>query len=383
MIIDTKELVKNSGLTALKQGQNIEKILKIQDKILILLKNKSKTASEIERELKLNGRAVRAELSKLEYKKLIKGEKGEKISNKGICPNYWTINKAIEITKIVPGGKICLAYKTHHYPNFEKNHYSFFPDKIILDENRLAAIGIFEAEGSKTKPKATEIVNCEPILISLFLNFLENFGISKKNISFRIIFNKKILDRMGIDKSKLEANAEEFWREKVNIPKKSKIRFNYAGSSIGFMRKNPAMYGSLNLEYNKVLFRRFLELLIKKTKEKLKEKEDVIAYLRGFLAGEAYVGNHDREIQIASIRSEELDLLQKLLAKLNIPSSKSKKTSTSPPRVLITKLKDFIKLENHDIFKFHPEKKKALIQKILNYKNLDKRLRSQLESKLK
>ncbi len=383
MIIDTKELIKNTNLTALEGGQNIEKILKIQNKILIFLKNKSKTASEIERELKLNGRTVRCELLKLEQKKLVKKERGEKISNKGICPNYWTINKIIEIIKTVPPSKVCLTYKTHHYSNFEKNHYSFFPSKIVLNEEKLAAIGVFEAEGSKTKYKGTEIVNCEPILINLFLDFLDDFKISKDKISFRIVFNKNILEKINTNKNELETNAEKFWRMKTGIRDESKIRFNYTGNSWGVIRKNPKMYGSLNLNYNNVLFRKFLELLIKKAKKRLIEKKEIIAYLSGFLAGEAYVGNHDREIQIASIKVEELDLLQELLIKLNVLSSRSKKTSTSPPRVLITNLASFIKLENYDIFKFHPDKRKALIQKILNYKILDQKLRLQLENKMK
>jgi hypothetical protein len=383
MIIDTKELIENSDLTALGTGQNIKKILKIREKILIFLKNERKTASEIERELKLNGRTVRSELLKMERKKLLEKEKGKKISNKGICPNYWITMNKIFPNKIVPRGVTCLTYKTHHHPNFEKNHYSFFPNKIKLDKNKLAAIGIFEAEGSKTKLESTEIVNCEPILINLFIDFLEYFKISKSNISFRIIFNKKILDKMDINKNKLEADAEKFWRNKINIPNELKIRVHYAGNSIGFIRKNPAMQGSLNINYNNVLFRKLRDLLISKIKIELREKEEILSYLRGFLAGEAYVGNHDREIQIASIRAEELDLLQELLKKIDIASSRSKKTSTSPPRVLITSLSNFIILEDYDIFKFHPDKRVALIQKILNYKNLDYKLRIRLENKLK
>jgi intein-encoded DNA endonuclease-like protein len=123
--------------------------------------------------------------------------------------------------------------------------------------------------------------------------------------------------------------------------------------------------------------------LIKISKNRIEDEKEAIAYLRGYFCGEAYVGKSDREIQIGSNEMEQLIFSKKLLEKIGIKSSISIKTSTSPPRLIITKLSYFIILEKEDIFKFHLEKKENLIRKILNYKSLDRLLRKKLEEKLK
>ncbi len=200
-------------------------------------------------------------------------------------------------------------------------------------------------------------MNSEPRLINLFISFLKYLGIKKERLSFRIIFNKKILFKMKINKKDLEKNSKIFWNKIANVEQNNYRKFNYSGTLKGSLRKESPIYGSLAIEYCSTIFRAFLKELLKETKNNLTNKKEITAYLRGFIAGEAYVGKKDREIQIASTDLEELNFVKELFNKINIKCSISKETSTSPPRIIITNLKSFLILESFGIFKFHPLKK--------------------------
>jgi len=259
----------------------------------------------------------------------------------------------------------------------------FFPKKIILNTEFLSALGFFDAEGSKTKPKSIEVVNSEPSLIRLFINFLDYFKIKKENLSYKIIFNNKLPYLLKTSKKQISNNAIKFWSSQVRIPINKEIKTSYVGKPIGKSRAKVIKYGSLDINYNSVLFRKFLFNLIKIAKDRIRDERESVAYLRGFFCGEAYVGKSDREIQVGSKDKEQLNFSKRLLKVIDINSSICNETSTSPPRLIITSLKDFIILENKEIFKFHLDKKKNLIKKILNYKSLDSLLRKKLEEKLK
>ena len=377
MIIHTKNVIKNTELNFLNEGQNLLEILKVKDKIIISLDKIIKTTKQIEMELNIKPRTTRKALFDLEKEGLVKRIKNEKFRHS----NSWRLRKKQKLSKQVPKNKICIFYKTPHGNNAYKTHYLIIPSKIPLNKDDLSALGFFQAEGSK-KRKATEVVNSELNLIKLFINFLKNFDIKKKNLSFRVIFNKKLISNLKLKKRYLEKNSKIYWGRIANMKKHNYRKFNYTGTFKGKLRKQSPIHGSLSIEYCNTVFREFLRGLLNEVKNKLTDKEDIIAYLGGFLAGEAYVGKYDREIQIASIDLKELYFVKELLKKLEIPCSISKKTSTSPPRIIITNLKSFLILKNADIFKFHYLKKRNLLMKILNYKLIGDNLRKELEKKL-
>lgn len=381
MKIHTKNIIQNSKLNFIEDGKNLDEILKVKDKIVVHLKQGIKNTKELERKLKLKDRMTRRTLLDLEKEGIVKRIRKLKMRRKLGESDSWKLIKKEKIIKRVPKNKICLYYETYHKNNIYKKHYFIVPKTLFLKEEFLASLGFFQAEGSK-KMKSVEIVNSEINLIKIFLNFLEYFNIKKDKLRYRLTFNKKILKKLNLSMESLETESIKFWDKIVDSSRYNYGKINYAGTYMGNLRKNTPKQGSLSIEYCNTLFRLFLDRLIKYIKNNLKKKEDIIAYLRGFFAGEAYVGEKDREIQLASIDLNELELVKNLLTKININCSISKKTSTSPPRIIITRLRSFLILESYNIFKFHQVKKKSLIKKILNYKSLDKEIKKYYNKKL-
>lgn len=381
MIIHTKDILKRSNLNFLDENNSMEPVLKIKDKVVLYLRKNVKNTKEIEKGLGLRGRSTRKALFDLERENIVKRIRKEKMNRKSGESDSWRLINNKSIYDHVPKDKLCAFYETYHKNNIHKKHYLLFEKEIILNENYISALGFFQAEGSK-KMKAIEVVNSEPLLIYLFINFLDVFRVKKGDLSFRVIFNKKIIDRLKIKKDDLEKNSKRVWDKIADSSKYNYKKYNYSGTSIGKLRKQSPMCGSLNVEYSNTVLRKFLFGLLNESKENLSDKKEIAAYLRGLFAGEAYVGKYDREIQIASIDINELNFVKKLLEKINIKSSISKETSTSPPRIIITNLNSFLILESIDIFRFHPSKKINLLTKILNYKTLDDSLRKEFEIKL-
>ncbi len=382
MIIHTSKIIKNLGIKYITENKKIENILKGEEKIKILLSENKLSTNEICSKTNLASRTVRKCLLKLEKKKEVKRIKGKKINNKVRYSDFWVL-KSKKPIKTVPLNQILAHYRKEHHNHGYRQHYMFLPKNIILKDEFLSAIGFFDAEGTKTIHKLIEVVNSEPLLINLFIKFLDYFNIKKENISYRIIFNNKLPFLLKKSKEKITKNAIKFWTTQINIPKTKKIKSSYVGKSKGKARTNWIKYGSLAINYNSVLFRKILFALIEETKKQIIKKGEAIAYLRGYFAGEAYVGKKDRQMQIGSNDLNQLILSRKLLKQLNIDSAISPKNSTSTNRLLISKLNSFIILEQKDFFKFHRDKQRDLIKKILNYKNLEKNLRIKLEKKLK
>ncbi len=382
MIIHTKNILKNIGLKFIDKEKDISNFLKSEEKLKILLSYGKKTTNEIYKELNLSPRAIRKCLLKMENKKEVKRIKGKEINKKVRYSDSWIL-KTKKIIKRVPQNKIFAHYRNEHYNKGYRQHYMFFPKSININEDHISAIGFFDAEGSKTKPKSTEVVNSEPSLIRLFIKFLDYFNIKKENLSYRIIFNNKLPYLLKITKKEINNNAIKFWSSQVKIPINKDIKLSYVGKLKGKSRKRVIKYGSLNINYNNVLFRKFLFNLIKTVKSQVKTEKESVSYLRGYFAGEAYVGAYDKQIQVGSKDKSQLIFCKTLLEKIGVRSSICNETSTCPPRLLISDLKSFIILESKNLFKFHQDKKRNLIKKILNYRSVDNALRKKLERKLK
>lgn len=382
MIIHTLDIVKNIEIKYLKEGEDFINIVKGEEKIKFILYKRKMTTNEISQKVNLTPRTVRGCLLKLENKGEVERIKGREINKKVRYCDSWILSSRSPIKK-VPKSKVLVYYRKEHHNGGYRQHYMFFPREIVLNTEFLSAFGFFDAEGSKTNPKSIEVVNSEPSLIRLFINFLDYFNIKKENLNYRIIFNSKLPYLLNLSKEQISNNAIRFWINQVRIPVNKGIKTSYVGKNIGKSKTKVIKYGSLDINYNSVLFRKFLFNLIKISKNRIEDEKEAIAYLRGYFCGEAYVGKSDREIQIGSNEMEQLIFSKKLLEKIGIKSSISIKRSTSPPRLIITKLSYFIILEKEDIFKFHLEKKENLIRKMLNYKSLDRLLRKKLEEKLK
>lgn len=381
MIIHTHNIVKNLGIKHLKEKEDISNVVRGGEKIKFILSKRKMTTKDMYKKINLSPRAIRKCLSKLEEKKEVKRIKGKEINKKVRHSDSWILNLK-NIIKKVPRNKIFAYYRNEHHNKGYRQHYMFLPKKIILNEDFISAIGFFDAEGSKTHPRTIEVVNSEPRLINLFIKFFNYFNITKENISYRIIFNRKLPNLLKNSKENINSNSIKFWKNHIKIPDDKKIKINYVGKLKGKSKKNIIKYGSLNINYHNVLFRNLFFNLIKESKIQMEKENELIAYLRGYFCGEAYVGKSDRSIQVASKDLNQLEFAKNALEKIGVSSSISKKTSTAPPRIIITNLKGFLILENKNIFKFHQNKKMNLITKILNYKKLDKSIRTKLNKKL-
>ena len=209
MIIHTQDIIKNLEVKFLKEGMKINKVIKGEEKIKLILSERKMTTNEIYKETNLTSRTIRKCLFKLEKKKEVKRIKGKEINKKVRHCDSWILNSK-DIIKKVPQNKILVYYRREHYNQGYRQHYMFFLKKIILNAEFLSAFGFFDAEGSKTKPKSTEVVNSEPSLIRLFINFLDYFKIKTENLSYKIIFNNKLPYLLKIPKKQISNNAIKF-----------------------------------------------------------------------------------------------------------------------------------------------------------------------------
>jgi len=291
----------------LEEGEEIKEVLKGEEKIKILLSNKSKkTTNDIYKELQnLTPRAIRRCLLKLEKKKEVRRIKGKKINEKVRYVDSWILKTKTPIKK-VPRNKVFVYYRNEHCNKGYRQHYMLLPKKIIVNDNFFSAIGFFDAEGSKTRYESIEVVNSEPKLINIFTEFLKYFEISKDKLSYKIIFNGKLPYLLKKSKKEINNNALKFWINEVKIPKNKDIKLSYVGKLRGKSRKNVIKYGSLDIVYNSVLFRKIFFKLIEGVKAKIRKEEEAMAYLRGYFAGEAYVGQSDKQIQVGSNDKSQL-----------------------------------------------------------------------------
>ena len=99
----------------------------------------------------------------------------------------------------------------------------------------------------------------------------------------------------------------------------------------------------------------------------LEDSKLMYAYLNGYFSGEAYVGR--RQIQVASKDPAQINFVAELLDKLEIKYGIGTETINSPPRILISRIEDFIKLYKNNVFDIHPSKRISLIKRLLDYQN--------------
>ncbi|MFH1473580.1 MAG: helix-turn-helix domain-containing protein [Candidatus Aenigmatarchaeota archaeon] len=371
MKILTKELVKNdSKIKVSNSGEKIIDKMPLDLRVTDLLQDGSKTTKEIYKSSNYKKRTVRKVLSNLENKKIVKRTEGRKINKSFRFSDKWRLVKRIEIKKVVPENYSYLWYSTSHYNKGYKNHYMFIPKEIPLNELIVSSCGLLVAEATKTNPKSLEFVNSEPVMIQRILDFFKFFKISPEKLKWRIIFNGKLKRKYTESDEKA---SREFWLKttKLSPNNEQSSSPHYTKNTKGKMRKN-VPWGSTDIYYNNTIFRRVILKLLEHVKEKvIGNRKLAVYYLKGYLAGEAYVGSYDRAVQFASVNNNELAVANQCLNLLDIKSSPSKATSTSPPRIIITNLDGFLKLYKNDIFELNPYKKLALLNKILQYKKVN------------
>jgi len=385
MIINTKSILVKSKFTRKlcikEENEDIFDILNSRNKILHLLKENPRTTKDLSKDLSLEIRGVRKHLNLLEKIGLITRKTGKLINKKFRYSDTWVLTKDINILTKVPKNHVCMYYKTEHGGKSYKNHFLILPDTINVSDELIFSIGFFIAEGSKTKIKTIEITNNEPNLISLFIKTISSFYVDSTDWRWRIAFNKKLKNVFSSEElNHLENLSIKFWIYECNLSKNNFVSFNYSGQENGKLRKNTSIWGTLILNYNNFLLTWFLFQLFRFIKKLIfTEKEFIIDYLKGYLSGEAYVGSHNREIQFASTCPEDLKFAQICLNQLGIKTSLCKATVTSPPKVIITNLKNFLILYEFDIFEYHFYKKRELLQKILNYQIFDQNIKNEVK----
>lgn len=383
MKIQVENLFKNNTnkIEIFNSGENILDKLPTNLKIINLLKSGSKTTKEIYACISCKKRTIRKILATLENKKIVKRVTGNKINSSFRFSDSWCLIKQIEVPKVVPKSYSCLWYRTLHHNKGYKNHYMLIPREIPLNELVVSSCGLLIAESTKTIPKSLEFANSEPIMVQRILDFLKFFNINLSELKWRIVFNgklKKIYTKTEEKASKhlwLKTTELSSYNEQLSSP-------HYTKNIKGNMKEN-VLWGTVDIYYHNTIFRSFILKLLENIKEiVINNRELATYYLKGYLAGEAYVGSHDREIQFASINNQELNVAYQCLNLLGIKSSFSKATSTSPPRIIITNLDGFLKLYKNNIFELNLYKKLALLNKILRYKKIENGLKENINKEI-
>lgn len=258
-------------------------------------------------------------------------------------------NKYIKIIKYID--KIVVFYKNN---SRSQPKPLVLPRFMLIHKDFLVGLGIYLAEGSKNRnPKVT---NSEPFIINQSIKFFKLFGIRK----FRAWI------QLHERSNKSFNQVKRFWLSKIESgsTKITKIILKKSRGTADIEN-----YGVIHLEASFILLRYVIERLLKKVKFILNNIPDYLAiyFLRGAFAGEGSVGmvkNTVRSISYTSIKDNERKIISKLLKKFNVISHEDKANF----QIRFFGFSNLDKLNNLDIFKYHPERRRKLGVGIANLK---------------
>lgn len=364
---DTIELlpkfIKNkNGISNPLKIRNSEKLIEIlpfekRVHLLLTLSNRPLNTKEIAIKLNAKNRTIRKVLTILEKRNLIARIDGKTINSNFRYSDTWKVIKKFDIKSF---DDLYVWFESNHYNNITI-HYALLPKTLIIDEKFIKAIGLLDAEKSKfiSKPKVVEFVNSEPQTIKLILEFFNKLLISNSKWKWKLIFNNKLNNyQLSL--------VRHFWNKEIGLDLNNELKTSFMIEKI---QPNKNILGSMNISYNNLLMNNIITNIQNYVKKNiiLKDTKLMYAYLNGYFSGEAYVGK--RQIQVASKDNNQLNFVMELLHSLGIKYGIGSETINSPPRLLISRIDDFIKLYENNVFDMHPGKRINLIKRLLDYKN--------------
>ena len=352
---------KNGGLISLKIRimEELTEILPFEKRVhlLLTLSKHPLNTKEIARKLNAKDRTIRLVLTDLEKRKLILRIKGKVVNKHFRNSDIWSVVEKFDIGSF---DNLYVWFKSKHFNN-EIIHYALLPKTLVINEKFIKTIGVLDAEKTKfqSKPVVIEFVNSEPKIIKVVLEFFNNLGISDPKWKWRLIFNYKLNnDQLSI--------VKDFWNREIGLGSSNELKTNFMIKEI---KINKNIFGSMQICYGNLLMNNIITHIQEYVKYNAVTKDDkfAYAYLNGFFSGEAYVGK--RQIQVASKDTAQINFATKLLDKLEIKYGIGTQTINCPPRILISRIEDFIRLYNNNVFDIHPNKRISLIKRLLDYKN--------------
>ena len=198
-------------------------------------------------------------------------------------------------------------------------------------------------------------VNSHPNCMILVCRLLNKFGISTKNLKWKIGLNTNYKDDINKD------DLFDYWLNKINLDKNS-ARPNwlyYSGKVGGRISNNTGKMGCLHIFYASTIFRGIFLNFIEKIFDdaiRTKSKEKIALILKGFFAGDGsvdYSNKYSRE-QVEFLTNDPI-LLNKIkksleiLGLISIRETWPESTKTHTKSLRIYNKHDFKILADYDI----------------------------------
>lgn len=232
------------------------------------------------------------------------------------------------------------------------------PKLIEINDIFLLGLGVFIAEGTKTKRKP-KITNSEPVIIQQGIRFFEHIGINKKKLSGWIQVHER-------SPCKDENKLKRFWSgvSGLNV---DQITTVWIKPDISKVKKvSVKEMGTFHLECNLILSRLLVDGLLSNVEIIVKNvPNSELFLLKGIVAGEGWCGQTKQgvvnELTITFKEKRWRKLTLDLLSKIGIAAEENERDSD----ISICGFKNFNKLHEVDIFQFHPEMRRKLADGLL------------------
>ncbi len=232
--------------------------------------------------------------------------------------------------------------------------FVILPKFINLDEEFFELLGFLDGEMSKKTNKSggsvLKISNADPVMIREILKrFDKYFRIHKSSWTASLVYNNKL----GNFDNKKDLVIRNIWSNAIELPKDRFTKTTFQDKYNSLFSK----YGIIQIRYsNTAFFLLFLELMENVRSLILSNYGYCAAYIRGIVAAEGGIGKREgklRMVHIGGMDGSLKDFYKKCVIKLGIDSVQTYKL-----RIEIYGLKNFLKLEAMDIFKYQERRKK-------------------------
>lgn len=169
------------------------------------------------------------------------------------------------------------------------------PKEIQIKSNLIQALGIYYAEGDKSKTRwHTRFSNSETVVVNYGLELFKVFGIGPHKLNGYIkTYNQKIPDKQLIN----------YWSCATRMPKENFFKIFNSRSRAIYKRNRglPSKHGRLEVQFSSVVVRDMVDNLSKEIKYLcLKNNNIAIDFLKGLFAGDGSVklfNNKLREVR--------------------------------------------------------------------------------------
>jgi hypothetical protein len=321
---------------------NIKRLIKFGKRVRSSIKFKNKWIS------------VKDALTKNDFKnKLIIKKKNELYLN---TPQLFPSSKDDKTIYFKPYKNRLLIF--YHEKRSTRPHPLFIPRSLRLDEDFLVGLGIYLAEGARNRK--SKVTNSEPKIINQAIKFFKLIGVDKHELKGWIQLHERS------EKSKEEARI--FWIKNTDLEKNNITTVSIKKSTGNAKVKQ---YGTLHLESTFILPELLVNNLLKFIPKILKNlsQQQSIWFLQGAYAGEGSV-NITKTGSLNMIRYTSTNVLERGLIRDSLKNlGANVHESFKRYDLSVMGYKNLEKLIFLDIFRYHPLRKKKLIN---GFKKLEK-----------